>query len=123
MTDPLELVRGDRQTLDLTDLLDKDDAPATFNVDDELIFTAKHRYADSDADAILQIEGAAITLSGSSATIVVVGSDWPSAAFTRDTQFVWDVQLAVHGDPDQIVTLDRGRGVIKADTTLSVTVS
>lgn len=126
MTDtraPLELVRGDRCELVLVDLLDKDDAPAEFTPSDELIFTAKFQYADTDDEAFLQIGADSIELDGATATITVVASDWSDPPITRDRPFVWDVQLAVGGDPDQIVTIDRGTGLLKADATLTVPIS
>lgn len=119
MTDPLELVRGDRAELALTGLLDGDNAPASFSDGDEVTFTAKYRYADSDAQAFLQIDGDSVELAGDSATITIVAGDWDDTPITRDRPFVWDVQLAVGGDPDQIVTLDRGVGLLLADTTLT----
>lgn len=116
---PLELIRGDRATLVLSGLLDGDDAPAVFGVDDTLTFTAKYRYADSDLAAVLQLDGDSIELDGDTATITILASDWAADAIARDRPFVWDVQLAVGGDPDQIVTIDRGTGILRADTTLA----
>jgi len=118
----INLDRGDRATLDITDLLDGDDLPAAFGPDDIVRWTAKRLRRHTDDQAFLaktsETDGG-IELSGDSGTITIVGSDWDDVTTRHNFTYFWDLQVALGGDADQIVTLASGTGTVTADITIA----
>lgn len=121
----LKLVRGDRRELAIGDLVDAAGAPAAFASNDLLRWTAKRSRGQPDSLAIIRKSsanpGEIVFSAGSGAgSVFIEGSDWVTLPrLAKDLVFYWDLQLAVGGDLEQIVTLTRGKGLIEADTTLA----
>lgn len=117
----LELRRGDRATIAISDLLDANNNPATFGAGDVLIWTAKADLAQSASEALIVKSsasgGISYMIGGSTATVLIFAADWTTLQLRGDLAFVWDLQLSVGGDPAQIVTLTSGDGIIRADVT------
>ena len=121
----LILIRGDKATLAISGLLDDQGNPTVFGIGDVLTWTAKQHFTTTDSTALIVKSstdtGIDITTGTDQATVHIAPSDWDTLGpLTRDLKFVWDLQLEVGGDPSQIVTLDSGRGTIKADVTLTI---
>lgn len=120
----LELRRGDRKTLALSGLVDGDGASASFASDDVVRWTAKRYAGQPDSAALFRktsaLDGGITADIGSdTATISIIGTDWNDLSITSDLRFVWDLQIALGGDEDQIVTLATGEGIILADVTVA----
>lgn len=118
--DGVVLVRGDKREITVSDLIDGQGNTAVFNDGDILRFTIKRSVAGpaliakSSADTV---PGITFTSGTSEALIEILGSDWDLIVVRQDMPIVWDLQLAVSGDPDNIQTLAKGRGTITADVT------
>lgn len=82
-------------------------------------FTAKKRYKDADADAIIALSGGRILVTGASTVgWSVKGTDLPDAYAMLSTPatLLWDLQLT---DPDDnVYTLDSGTLTLTPDVTL-----
>lgn len=121
MADPLILPRGDRKTFTISGLVDGVGSPASFNADDVLQWTAKGNFSAATADAFLRKTsadgGITFTPGGDSGTIHISGLDWINLPLPSDAAFVWDLQLYVHGQVADTVTLASGTGTIDADVT------
>lgn len=120
----LILIRGDRAQIAISDLVDANLAPTTFQINDVVRWTAKRRVGEPDADAFLHKVSTdssqiSLAINGSTGTIFIKGSDWTTLTppLVADLPFAWDLQIAVGGNIDAIVTLVRGEGTVKADVT------
>lgn len=119
----IDLIRGDRADIDISDLLDGNDTPTTFGVDDVLRWTAKRYVGQPDSAALFAKSspsgGISIAVGFDTATISVLPADWNDLSVANDLRFVWDLQLAPAGDAARIVTVAAGEGIIHADVTVA----
>lgn len=121
----LDLERGDKATIAVADLLDGSGNPTTFSAGDILRFTVKRDTKSIDAKALIRKSsdadpgGIDFTPDTASATITILGTDWANVSVPINTTIVWDLQIAINGDPDQVFTLAQGPGRIVADVTLT----
>lgn len=119
----LELRRGDRKTIAISDLVDGDGASAAFTDEDILRWTAKRYVGQPDSAALFtktsEDGGIIVDVGSDTATIVITATDWDALPVSNDLRFAWDLQLALAGDEDQIVTIASGEGLIRSDVSVA----
>jgi hypothetical protein len=120
MTDLDDIVRGDRRTINVTNLVDENGAAASFTGSDIIRWTAKHSVTDDDADAIIakssSTGGISFTPGQDNASITILPTDF-STTVTGITRYFWDLQVAIGGSALNVRTLASGTGKILGDIT------
>lgn len=117
------LRRGDARKLHISNLVDELGNPTTFGTLDVVRFTIKHHHFEDDLQAIVQkssylpFGGITLDIGQPTGTIALEPAD--TADLEGNTRIVWDLQLAVAGDPDDIVTLASGEDIIYDDVTVT----
>lgn len=115
----LSFRRGDRATVNITDLVNPDGTPATFSAGDVLVWTMKADYGVAAANAIITKSsatgGITFTPGESDAAVSIIADDWIGTALRDTLPIVWDLSLLVGGDAQQEVTIAEGDGEIIPD--------
>ena len=117
------LKRGDVRTLTVSGLVDGNQAPAVFGVNDVLIWTAKRKFTDVDADALFQKNsqnvGEILINTGSDTAVITLNpDDFPAGPIAKAIPFQWDLEYWPGGDDNLTTTLVSGDGSITPDVTL-----
>lgn len=119
-----DLVRGDRRTINVSNLRDDTGAPVTFGVGDVLRFTAKYNVKHDDTAAIFTKTstgspgGIAITVGTGNASITINPADLPTTPTTIN--YVWDLQMVIGGNNTNVRTLASGTGRVVNDVSQTV---
>lgn len=115
----IELIRGERATLDIDDLTTDGTTPAQFAAGDRLVWTARARHA---GQILLQKDSAvagqiAIAVGGNSAAVELYPADFAAITLTGDVEFVSDLEYFPAAALTAARTIASEAGLLKADVT------